>query len=194
MISLDLIPCMLAILGISVRLQTKAPDVLVPEMAPQIAIKTSSFNCRLGTRPSLISRTRSLCPSAATMLSILEFEKYQHRMMIVKDGQMDSENISLTRVLSAQTSWRFRRCGDPKTTFRHLWHTCTSSIHASTTFSYTWKSNTSRRTSSGSMSIVTRPRRILLISLRIQESIRHCGRLHRQKSLLTGPMTRTRGG
>jgi len=91
-----------------VLLRTEAVDVSALETVHPSLLPIAN----LEHGPSLVLRTRSFCPSAATMLSMLEFKKYQHRMMIVKDGQM--EDISLTHVLSVQTSWRFRRCGDPR--------------------------------------------------------------------------------
>ena len=95
-----------------------------------IAIKTF-FNKELGTRQRSISRMRSLCSSAATILFT------PHRdvgppycfMTIGKGGQTASN--CLTGFLAVQTRQISRRSGDPKTTFRHFRHTCTSVRHAS---------------------------------------------------------------
>ena len=69
------------------------------------------------------------------------------------NGGQTSSNF-LTGLLNEQMTRRFRRCGDPNITFRHLRHTCTS-VHHLFSSSTTRKSNISRRTSSGRMSIVT---------------------------------------
>ena len=100
------------------------------------------------------------------MLSPLDFERAKLCMMRMGNGGQIS-SISLTAVLSEQTSRRYRRCGDPNTTFRHFRHTCASVCHqfsTSSTFSTLstldstpMKSNISRRTSSGRMSMVIGP-------------------------------------
>lgn len=75
------------------------------------------------------------------------------------DGDQHSRSF-LTGFLYVYTRRRFRRRGDANITERHIWQTCASLCHShSSNNSYScaarrWWSNISRRTSSGSMSIV----------------------------------------
>jgi hypothetical protein len=93
------------------------------------------------------------------MLSPPDFRRVKLSMTMGNGGQ--TSNIFLTSVLSEQTSRRLRRCGDPNIRFRHFRHTCTSVCHQFSALDLldltTRKSNISRRTSSGRMSIVIRP-------------------------------------
>lgn len=109
--------------------------------------------------PRPIWCTRSLCSSKATILSTQSssVRRVPSRMRRSNAGQTSS--VSFAGVLEEQTSRKLRRRGDPKTMLRHRRHTCTSDCHASMSFfenvaSSAKKSNTSSRTSSGSMSIV----------------------------------------
>ena len=84
--------------------------------------------------------------------------------MIGRDGQISSNVVA--DVVLEQTTRRSRRRGDAKTICRHLRHTCVSVFHLHERESLDglfdkgsslYKSNISRRTSSGSMSITTGP-------------------------------------
>jgi hypothetical protein len=79
------------------------------------------------------------------------------RIMMGIGGRISSS--SLTCVRGVQRNWRSNRRGDMKMSCLHLRQTWTSvfHIHGSQPESIRQKSNMSRRTSSGSMSNVTRP-------------------------------------
>src|SRR6266403_5250171 len=105
-----------------------------------------------------MEHTRSLRSSKAMMLSSSDVLRETSLMSRSKAGQMSS--ASIVRCPGTQTSRRLRRRGDPKTTFLHRRHTCTSDCHASIPCLYPsdrlisiYKSNISSRTSSGSTSI-----------------------------------------
>ena len=72
---------------------------------------------------------RSVCSNVAKILSMPHFLWPALYTKIGNSGQIF--NIFLVGVLALQQSRRFKRCGEPKTTFRHFWHTCTSLCHAS---------------------------------------------------------------
>ncbi|KAI0290792.1 hypothetical protein BC826DRAFT_1025279 [Russula brevipes] len=73
-------------------------------------------------------RTRSRCPSAATMLSApLAWLPVMVMVMGNDAGQMSS--IFLTGVAYVHQSRRFRRCVDANTIPRHRRQTCTSLAH-----------------------------------------------------------------
>ena len=72
---------------------------------------------------------RSLCSSAAMKLSTSNPSPSSSNTSIGKSGQASS--VFLTGVLRVHQSRRSRRRGDPKTTFRHFRHTCTSACQAS---------------------------------------------------------------
>jgi hypothetical protein len=80
-------------------------------------------------------------------------------MTIGRGGQQFS--FSLTGLRPSQRSRRFRRRGDRKTMLLQFRHTCTSVCHSSSSsmpgFSSKYHSKISSKTSSGSVSIVTRP-------------------------------------
>ena len=104
-----------------------------------------------------IRRTRLLRSSTATISSTLLIDEAWTLMKRGNAGQTSS--VSLAGVLVVQTSCRWRRRGDPKTTFRHRRHTWARFCHASnsslviTLFSRAQKSNIASRASSGRMSI-----------------------------------------
>lgn len=91
------------------------------------------FNTKPGTRSSSTSQMRSLCFSAAMMLSS-PLENGDHGVRIgatclhtlIGNAAGETSSISLVGVLSEQRSFRCRRTGDAKTIYRHLRQTCTS--------------------------------------------------------------------
>ena len=124
-------------------------------------IRSATFSNSELVTASWISRTRSGRSSAAMTLSSssgeggLNSKLAQYLMTIGKDGQQS--NLLLTGVPYVHRSHRSRRHGDPNMIFRHLLHTCTSVIHFQVLFHCSneacrYQSNTSRRTSSVSIS------------------------------------------
>jgi len=96
-----------------------------------IAAETLS-NCQLASSQSFIVHMRLPRPSTAMMLSMLDTEDMEPRMRRHRSGQTSS--VSIARVPGVQARCRFKRHGDPKTTFRHRRHTCVSDSHASVPF------------------------------------------------------------
>ena len=78
---------------------------------------------------SVISTTRSLRSSAATMLSASAWKTWAE-MRRGKAGQTSIMSPGVSVNFSVQKSHRLRRCGDTKTMLCHRRHTCISACHA----------------------------------------------------------------
>jgi len=120
-----------------------------------IAMKRS--NSDIGTAPREIRQIRSGCSSAAMMLSAPSISDFMSPLLCTmtdKAGQICS--IFLTGVFAVQRSRSCRWRGDAKATCRHLRHTWTSVCHSSVrSAAFPKKKNISKRTSSGTVPIVT---------------------------------------
>ena len=95
-------------------------------------------NRERGKPSSKISQMRSLCSSAATMLSAPSSRSVSYQLACITRGSGGkTSNISFTRVLRVQQIRKSRRCGGPSTMFLHLWQTWTSVCHVSVGYSST---------------------------------------------------------
>lgn len=95
------------------------------------ALKSSKSRMR---RRKEILQTRSVCSSAAMMLSTPSVSTKSSKMSRSIAGQTSS--MSLTGVLAVQWSCKFKRRGDSKITLRHRRHTWTSDCHESFVHAY----------------------------------------------------------